>query len=59
MEAKEILNRFKNGEITLEEAEHYFRKEPLKKWETTRSWTLTEKSGPDFPGSDFFQWKSR
>ena len=24
MEAKEILNRFKNGEITLEEAEHYF-----------------------------------
>ena len=29
MEAKEILNRFKNGEITLEEAEHYFRKEPF------------------------------
>ena len=29
MEAREILTRFKNNEITLEEAEHYFRKEPF------------------------------
>ena len=29
MEAREILTRFKKNEITLEEAEHYFRKEPF------------------------------
>ena len=29
MEAREILTRFKNNEITLEEAEHYFRREPF------------------------------
>ena len=32
MEAREILTRFKRNEITLEEAEHYFRKEPFEKW---------------------------
>ena len=31
MEAREILTRFKRNEITLEEAEHYFRKEPFEK----------------------------
>ena len=31
MEAREILTRFKKNEITLEEAEHYFRKEPFEK----------------------------
>ena len=31
MEAREILARFKKNEITLEEAEHYFRKEPFEK----------------------------
>ena len=29
METREILTRFKNNEISLEEAEHYFRKEPF------------------------------
>lgn len=29
MEAREILTRFKNGELSMEEAEHYFRKEPF------------------------------
>ena len=29
MEAREILTKFKNNEISLEEAEHYFRKEPF------------------------------
>lgn len=29
MEAKEILTRYKNGEISLEEAEHYFRQQPF------------------------------
>ena len=29
MEAREILRRFKEGEISLEEAEHYFRKQPF------------------------------
>ena len=31
LEAREILTRFKKNEITLEEAEHYFRKEPFEK----------------------------
>jgi NCAIR mutase (PurE)-related protein len=31
LEAREILTRFKRNEITLEEAEHYFRKEPFEK----------------------------
>ena len=31
MEAREILTRLKKNEITLEEAEHYFRKEPFEK----------------------------
>ena len=31
MEAREILTRFKRNEITLEDAEHYFRKEPFEK----------------------------
>ena len=29
METREILTRFKNGELSMEEAEHYFRKEPF------------------------------
>ena len=29
MEAREILTKFKNNEISLEDAEHYFRKEPF------------------------------
>ena len=29
METKEILERYKNGEITLEEAEHYFSRKPF------------------------------
>ena len=29
METREILTRFKNGELSIEEAEHYFRKEPF------------------------------
>jgi hypothetical protein len=29
MEAKEILTSFKNGEISLEEAEHFFRRQPF------------------------------
>lgn len=29
MEAKEILNKVKNGEMTVEEAENYFRREPF------------------------------
>ena len=29
MEAKEVLEKFKNGEITMEEAENYFRREPF------------------------------
>lgn len=29
MEAKEILTRYKNGELSLEEAEHYFRQQPF------------------------------
>ena len=29
MEAREILTKFKENEITLEEAEHYFRKQPF------------------------------
>lgn len=33
MEAREILRRFKEGEISLEEAEHYFRKQPFEEME--------------------------
>ena len=29
METREILTRFKNGELSMEETEHYFRKEPF------------------------------
>ena len=29
MEAREVLTKFKQNEITLEEAEHYFRKQPF------------------------------
>lgn len=29
METREILTRFKNGELSIEEVEHYFRKEPF------------------------------
>jgi len=29
LETREILTRFKNGELSMEEAEHYFRKEPF------------------------------
>ena len=29
METREILTRFKNGELSIDEAEHYFRKEPF------------------------------
>ena len=29
LETREILTRFKNGELTIEEAEHFFRKEPF------------------------------
>ena len=29
METREILTRFKNGELSMEEAEHHFRKEPF------------------------------
>lgn len=33
MEAREVLTRFKNNEITLEEAESYFRKQPFEEME--------------------------
>ena len=33
MEAREILTRFKENQITLEEAEHYFRKQPFEEME--------------------------
>ena len=33
MEAREVLTRFKEGKITLEEAEHYFRQEPFEEME--------------------------
>lgn len=33
MEAREILTKFKENEITLEEAEHYFRKQPFEEME--------------------------
>ncbi len=33
MEAREILMKFKNNEMTLEEAEHYFRKQPFEEME--------------------------
>lgn len=33
MEAREILTRFKENKITLEEAEHYFRKQPFEEME--------------------------
>lgn len=33
MEAREILKQFKEGEISLEDAEHYFRKQPFEEME--------------------------
>ena len=59
MEAKEILNRFKNGEITLEEAEHYFRKEPFEEMGDYAKLDSHREIRSRISGSDFFQWKSR
>ena len=48
MEAREILTKFKNNEISLEEAEHYFRKEPFEEMGEYAKLDLTEKYGTDF-----------
>ena len=47
LETREILTRFKNGELSMEEAEHYFRKEPFE-WMIMQNWIPTEKYDPDF-----------
>ena len=43
LETREILTRFKNGELSMEETEHYFRKEPFE-----QNWMPTEKYDPAF-----------
>ena len=47
MEAREVLNRVKNGEISVEEAENILRENPMKNW-ATPSWICTGKSAPVF-----------
>ena len=48
METREILTRFKNGELSIEEAEHYFRKEPFEVMDDYAKLIHTEKSEMDF-----------
>lgn len=47
MEAREVLTKFKQNEITLEEAEHYFRKQPFEEMDYAKL-ILTERFEADF-----------
>ena len=49
MEAREILTRFKEGKITIEEAEHYFRQEPFEEMEEYAKLDLHREVRSGFP----------
>ena len=54
LETREILTRFKNGELSMEEAEHYFRKEPFEEMEVKSIVSVIDKAFVflnDFPFS--------
>ena len=52
--AREVLEKLKNGEISIEEAEQYFRSEPFKEMGFAKLDTHREKW---FSGSDFLPRK--
>ena len=58
MEAREILTRFKRNEITLEEAEHYFRKEPFEKMDDYAKLDLHREIRSGFPEVIFCSGKA-
>ena len=49
MEAREVLTRFKEGRISLEEAEHYFRQEPFEEMEDYAKLDLHREVRSGFP----------
>lgn len=59
METREILTRFKNGELSIDEAEHYFRKEPFEEMDDYAKLDSHREIRNGFPEVIFCKWKSR
>ena len=59
METREILTRFKNGELSIEEAEHYFRKEPFEEMDDYAKAGFAQRNQKRISGSDLLQREGR
>lgn len=58
MDMREVLEKVKQGEISVEEAEHYFRKAPFDEMGYAKL-DMHRQIRFRFSGSDLLQWKGR